>query len=106
MIYYSRKWHRLTRKKEIRVLLSGVEPKSSKPKKGSASRVLLGVLSSISDDHPCHFYMGVPGNLACMQLPPVSFASHGKKKLFFLHEVEMGHVFVQAHISQRLEISD
>ena len=28
MMYYSRKWHRHTRKKEIRVLLSGVEPKT------------------------------------------------------------------------------
>ena len=28
MMYYSRKWHRHTRKKEIRVLLSGVEPET------------------------------------------------------------------------------
>ena len=28
MMYYSREWHRHTRKKEIQVLLSGVEPKT------------------------------------------------------------------------------
>ena len=40
MMYYSRKWHRHTRKKEIRVLPSGVEPKTFRFISSDARKVL------------------------------------------------------------------